>query len=420
MARDRPAPTPAARVRRRPIRRPTRRALERARRARARARRARPHAPPLRLRADPRWASVCRRAAESASPTQPVRHAPCARWEPATRAPTGTRTRAAACLPRVARWSFWNAPKLPAWLQPQFARGDEIIYAAAAVRYRSLAARAPGPALLRARRDEMLLGETGPIGRTTGPPATRPVAARPFLRTLLCLDAADAARRAAAAGCTRPRRLAVTGFAHHPTRAAAPAAAARASRRRRSRSPRPAGWSGCSTRRRDKRRLPRRPADPLHGVRLPDRTAEGCSASRSRARRSTSTSRTGSPSATRASAPSRSTSWSTTHRLELPVRAAVSDGRPSRATTPTGCALGRARAAPRDCGSTGRCGRRRRATSAGSSSRTRRRLQRLPHGRDVDVRARNGAFVRTLPRREGRFRLRWGSVRSARHRSRGE
>jgi len=30
----------------------------------------------------------------------------------------------------------------------------------------------------------------------------------------------------------------------------------------------------------------------------------------------------------------------------------------------------------------------------------------------IDVVARNGTFVRTLPRREGRFRLRWGSVLS--------
>ena len=30
----------------------------------------------------------------------------------------------------------------------------------------------------------------------------------------------------------------------------------------------------------------------------------------------------------------------------------------------------------------------------------------------TDVRSRNGTFVRTLPRREGRFRLRWGSVLS--------
>ena len=29
-----------------------------------------------------------------------------------------------------------------------------------------------------------------------------------------------------------------------------------------------------------------------------------------------------------------------------------------------------------------------------------------------DVSSRNGTFVRTLPRREGRFRLRWGSVLS--------
>ena len=54
-----------------------------------------------------------------------------------------------------------------------------------------------GTAALRATGhggDEMLLGETGPIGRVTGPLATRPVAPRPFLRTLLCLDGRQGGR----------------------------------------------------------------------------------------------------------------------------------------------------------------------------------------------------------------------------------
>ena len=123
-------------------------------------------------------------------------------------------------LPRVARWSFGNEPNLPGWLYPQFARKAGITYAAAAVRYRALAV--SGLRALRASghgRDQILLGETAPIGRTTGPLATRPVPPATFIRDLLCIDRRGAALRGTAArvrGCTRPRRLAVSGFAHHP------------------------------------------------------------------------------------------------------------------------------------------------------------------------------------------------------------
>ena len=67
--------------------------------------------------------------------------------------------------------------------------------------------------------DQMLLGETGPIGRVSGRLATRPVPPAAFIRTLLCIDRdGDALRGKAAAvsDCAQPRRLRVTGFAHHP------------------------------------------------------------------------------------------------------------------------------------------------------------------------------------------------------------
>jgi hypothetical protein len=58
-----------------------------------------------------------------------------------------------------------------------------------------------------------------------------------------------------------------------------------------------------------------------------------------------------------------------------------------------------------------------RPPAAGDVSRV--ELQNAPFGSTdfrtvatIDVTARNGTFVRTLPRREGRFRLRWGSVLS--------
>jgi len=119
-------------------------------------------------------------------------------------------------LPRISRWSFSNEPNQPAWLRPQFARRDGMVYPAAAVIYRAMVL--AGTAALRATGhagDRMLLGETGPIGRVTGPLATRPVSPKPFLRTLLCLGGRKGAA-AAIRGCAKPRRLRVTGYAHHP------------------------------------------------------------------------------------------------------------------------------------------------------------------------------------------------------------
>ena len=119
-------------------------------------------------------------------------------------------------LPRVDRWSFGNEPNQATWLRPQFARRAGTTYAAAAVTYRRMvlaairALRASGH-----RGDQMLLGETSPIGRTTGRLAVRSVPPAAFVRTLLCLGARRG-RAAALRGCTRPRRLRVTGFAHHP------------------------------------------------------------------------------------------------------------------------------------------------------------------------------------------------------------
>jgi hypothetical protein len=123
-------------------------------------------------------------------------------------------------LPRVSRWSIGNEPNQPGWLYPQFATRSGITYAAAAVTYRALAV--AGLRSLRATghgREQLLLGETSPIGRVTGAAGTRPVPPATFIRDLLCIDARGAALRGRAArvrGCTRFRRLAVTGYAHHP------------------------------------------------------------------------------------------------------------------------------------------------------------------------------------------------------------
>ena len=124
-------------------------------------------------------------------------------------------------LPRVRRWSLLNEPNQPAWLTPQYERRRGRRVAASPVLYRALAR--AGIAGLRASghgRDQVLLGETSPIGRTWGSPARRPMPPAEFLRTLFCLGPrgkplrGSAARRAACAG--RFGRLAVAGFAHHP------------------------------------------------------------------------------------------------------------------------------------------------------------------------------------------------------------
>jgi hypothetical protein len=125
-----------------------------------------------------------------------------------------------AALPRVRRWSFGNEPNQASWLRPQQARRGGLVYSSAAVFYRRLVR--AGIAALRAGghgRDQILLGETSPIGRRRGRPATRNTPPAMFVRGLLCIDRRGRplrGARAAAYECRRARRLRVTGFAHHP------------------------------------------------------------------------------------------------------------------------------------------------------------------------------------------------------------
>jgi hypothetical protein len=123
-------------------------------------------------------------------------------------------------LPRVTRWSFGNEPNQATWLLPQRSQRSGRVYPAAAVAYRAMVR--AGIAALRATghgTDRMLLGETSPIGRTTGRLLRRSTPPAAFIRTLLCVDARGRALRGTAAAIRRCRgfkRLAVTGFAHHP------------------------------------------------------------------------------------------------------------------------------------------------------------------------------------------------------------
>ena len=124
-------------------------------------------------------------------------------------------------LPRVRRWSFGNEPNLASWLRPQRARRRGVLAVASAVSYRALVR--AGTAALRAsghRGDQLLLGETAPLGRSFGRPAVRSAPPAAFVRALLCLDGRGRPLRGAAAAAhacgPRFRRLRVTGFAHHP------------------------------------------------------------------------------------------------------------------------------------------------------------------------------------------------------------
>ena len=123
-------------------------------------------------------------------------------------------------LPRVDRWSIWNEPNQAGWLIPQYEvrRGRRVV--ASAHRYRALVKSAPA-GLRRAGHggDQILLGETAPIGQFRGTLARRPAPPVEFIRELFCLARNGRKMSGAAAratNCRRPGRMGVTGFAHHP------------------------------------------------------------------------------------------------------------------------------------------------------------------------------------------------------------
>jgi hypothetical protein len=126
----------------------------------------------------------------------------------------------AGVLPRVERWSIWNEPNQPGWLTPQYESRNGRRVAAAAHRYRALAK----SAIAGLRRsghadDQVLLGETAPIGRTSGTLARRPIPPVDFIRELFCLNRSGRKMTGTAArdaNCRKPGKFSVTGFAHHP------------------------------------------------------------------------------------------------------------------------------------------------------------------------------------------------------------
>jgi hypothetical protein len=123
---------------------------------------------------------------------------------------------AGAAIPRVSRWGLWNEPNLNSWIYPSAVsiRGKHVPVSAKI--YRALVY--AGGNALRANGhsgDQILLGETGPLGQ--GVARTAPVS---FYRALFCVG--DRGRRltgsaARSLGCPkRIKRLPVNGIAHHP------------------------------------------------------------------------------------------------------------------------------------------------------------------------------------------------------------
>jgi hypothetical protein len=119
-------------------------------------------------------------------------------------------------LPKVSRWSIGNEPNLSSWLYPSAVRVKRKLVAVSAARYRAMVY-AAGNALRanRHRNDQILLGETAPLGQ--GTTRTAPVT---FYQALFCVNARGGRLRGADAkrlGCPkRIKRLPVTGVAHHP------------------------------------------------------------------------------------------------------------------------------------------------------------------------------------------------------------
>ncbi len=122
--------------------------------------------------------------------------------------------------PTVARWSIWNEPNQGGWLTPQWKKSGRTHIPASPTIYRNLVRAATGALAATGHSgDQVLLGETAPIGRTSGSYRTRSLSPANFYRELFCLDSRGRKLRGRAArirGCTSFKRLAVTGVAHHP------------------------------------------------------------------------------------------------------------------------------------------------------------------------------------------------------------
>jgi hypothetical protein len=123
-------------------------------------------------------------------------------------------------LPRVDRWSVWNEPNQGGWLQPQWERKRGRWSPTVGHYYRRLySAAARALRKYGHRGDQIMMGETAPLGRDTGARHKRSTAPLVFWRAVLCIDEdgdrlrGDEARNL---GCSGFDELDANAVAHHP------------------------------------------------------------------------------------------------------------------------------------------------------------------------------------------------------------
>jgi hypothetical protein len=135
-------------------------------------------------------------------------------------------------LPRVARWSIWNEPNLGSWLTPQYTGSNRKPVPASARIYRGLLyAGLDGLGDSGHGSDQILVGETGPIGQTGGSLEKRNRAPLAFWRDLLCINSRGSATSSKSLGCGGAYRALPAAVGHHPyTRAAYGSPSSRAGR----------------------------------------------------------------------------------------------------------------------------------------------------------------------------------------------
>ncbi|HEX8743411.1 MAG TPA: hypothetical protein VF712_09765 [Thermoleophilaceae bacterium] len=120
-------------------------------------------------------------------------------------------------LPRVTRWSVWNEPNLGSWLTPQYTGSSKKPVPASGRIYRGLlyaALDALGDT--GHGGDQILVGETAPIGQTGGAIEKRSRAPLAFWRDLLCIDSRGRTTASKSLGCNGTFRALPGAVAHHP------------------------------------------------------------------------------------------------------------------------------------------------------------------------------------------------------------
>ena len=115
----------------------------------------------------------------------------------------------------IRRWSIYNEPNVKSWLSPQYVRRGRTTVPSSPTRYRRLfEAATTALAATGHGSDQILLGETAPIGNAAGSLGASTMATARFIRSLLCVDTRG--RAVGTGDCRGYRRLRATGFAHHP------------------------------------------------------------------------------------------------------------------------------------------------------------------------------------------------------------